>query len=679
MKIKSIQMKLLCMLVPLFLIALGVLAGASYYFSRESLSKSVDQTASAIGTDYAHRVESDVHVMLAELNDLASIQRVRSGGGGDRNALVAALSESFKRLNTFDVLVFATPDGAGVNNTGATATYADREYFKKVMATGKPVVSEPLVSKATGKMAVALAVPVVDNGQTTGVLIGTFSMERLTNSMKDLKFLETGYGQLSDDNGTIIAHPKQPNLVGKLNLSEKKINSELKLAKNELDDRLITIFKGAAKDGKQTSGLYEFVDGISRIAVATPINLPGDQRWVMMVAAPEAEMNRETNALARVMLIIALACLGAAMAAIVFMSKAFAKPITQLRDECALLAQGDLRERALTIDSEDEIGHLAQGFLDMRLNLRNLVAKVHGQSEQLAASSEELTASADQSAQAATQVAMAITDVANGAEAQLRATDETTSVVEHMSASIEQVAATANLVADQSAQAAQKADNGNQAVTRAVGQMTKIEQTVSASAQVVTVLGERSKEIGQIVETIAGIAGQTNLLALNAAIEAARAGEQGRGFAVVAEEVRKLAEESQKATERIASLIGAIQQDTQKAVVAMDEGTREVKLGATVVDEAGTAFSEIVALIDTVSAQIKEISTAITTMAEGSTQIVSSVQRIDQLSKEASGQSQNVSAATQEQSASMEEIASSSQSLANLAMELREAVSRFHV
>ena len=274
---------------------------------------------------------------------------------------------------------------------------------------------------------------------------------------------------------------------------------------------------------------------------------------------------------------------------------------------------------------------------------------------------------------------MAITDVANGAEAQLRATGETTSVVEHMSASIEQVAATANLVADQSAQAAQKADNGNQAVTRAVGQMTKIEQTVSASAQVVTVLGERSKEIGQIVETIAGIAGQTNLLALNAAIEAARAGEQGRGFAVVAEEVRKLAEESQKATERIASLIGAIQQDTQKAVVAMDEGTREVKLGATVVDEAGTAFSEIVALIDTVSAQIKEISTAITTMAEGSTQIVSSVQRIDQLSKEASGQSQNVSAATQEQSASMEEIASSSQSLANLAMELREAVSRFHV
>ena len=86
-------------------------------------------------------------------------------------------------------------------------------------------------------------------------------------------------------------------------------------------------------------------------------------------------------------------------------------------------------------------------------------------------------------------------------------------------------------------------------------------QTVSRSAQVVTKLGENSKEIGQIVETISGIAGQTNLLALNAAIEAARAGEQGKGFAVVAEEVRKLAEQSKAAAERIANLIEGIQKE----------------------------------------------------------------------------------------------------------------------
>ncbi len=673
---RTIQTKLLVMLVPLFLVALGGLAGVSYYFSHDSLSKSVGQTAAAVGTDYAKRVHADVDMMLGHLEDLASIQRVRSG---DKANMAEALNETFKRLNTFDVIVFVSPDGSSVNNTGATGNYSDRAYFKKVLETRKPAVSDPLLSRATGKLAVVAAVPVVHNGQLNGVLIGTFSTDRLTEAVKGLKFLDTGYGQLADDSGMIIAHPTRPDLVGKLNLAEKKINAELKLAQAELDDSLISLFKAVRDSGKQTQGAYTFVDGVKRIAVATPVDLPGDQRWIMMVAAPEAEMNKETNALAKTLLAVALVCLAAAVAAIVFIAKQFAKPIVALRDECLLLAQGDLREREIDASSQDEIGQLAQGFRDMRANLRALVGKVHAEAEQLAASSEELTASAEQSAQAATQVAIAITEVASGAEAQLSAVEETTSVVEHMSAGIQQVAATTNMVADQSAQAAGKAQVGNQSVERAVGQMGKIEQTVSASAQVVTELGERSKEIGQIVETIAGIAGQTNLLALNAAIEAARAGEQGRGFAVVAEEVRKLAEQSQQATEKIAALIGGIQQDTDKAVAAMNDGTREVKVGADVVAEAGAAFREIVSLVTLVSGQVKEISAAVSSMASGSEQIVGAVQRIDGLSKQASSQSQNVSAATEEQSASMEEIASSSQSLAMLANDLREAVARFQV
>jgi methyl-accepting chemotaxis protein len=252
-------------------------------------------------------------------------------------------------------------------------------------------------------------------------------------------------------------------------------------------------------------------------------------------------------------------------------------------------------------------------------------------------------------------------------------------VVEQISASIQQAAGTTNEVAVQSAQAAAKANDGSKSVNKAISQMAQIEQTVNTSAKVVAELGERSKEIGQIVDAISGIAGQTNLLALNAAIEAARAGEQGRGFAVVADEVRKLAEQSQEAAKQIAELIGGIQGETDKAVLAMNDGTREVKLGAEVVNAAGQAFQEIVALVTQVSGQIKENSAAIEQMAIGSQQIVTSVNRIDGLSKKAAGEAETVSAATEEQSASMQEIASSSQSLANLAMELREAVSKFHV
>ncbi|MEN6412506.1 MAG: methyl-accepting chemotaxis protein [Veillonellales bacterium] len=361
-----------------------------------------------------------------------------------------------------------------------------------------------------------------------------------------------------------------------------------------------------------------------------------------------------------------------------FAARRIASPVNQLAVVSQKVANGDLTEQ-VNVTSQDEIGKLASSFNTMVTELKTLIKQVTENAEQVAASSEELTASSEQSAQAANQIATSITDVAKGAEEQLAASNDTSAVVEQLSASIQQVAANTNEVAGQSAQAADKAIEGNKAVDEAVNQMTSIEQTVTASAEVVTLLGERSKEIGQIVDTISGIAGQTNLLALNAAIEAARAGEQGRGFAVVAEEVRKLAEQSQEAAKQIASLISEIQGNTDKAVVAMNDGTKEVKLGAEVVNAAGQAFREIATLVTNVSGQVQEISTAIEQMAVGSQQIVESVKRIDNLSKKASGESQTVSAATEEQSASMEEIAASSQSLAKMAQNLQSAVSNFQV
>ena len=677
MKIKSIQTRLLLVLLPLVLIALSVLTGSSYYLSKQSLAKSIGQTAMAVGMDYSQRVQADMETMIAQLEDLANVSQISTGT--DKAQSVAIMAETQKRLGKFDVLVLISTDGTGVTSAGNTASYADREYFKKVMATQKPAVSEPLVSRATGKLAVALAVPVTNQGRLTGVLVGTFSMDRLSAMIKELKFLETGYGQLADDSGMLIAHPQRGELTGKLNLQEKKINPALKLAKPELDDQLINLFKTAVQSGKQSIGHYTFVDDVSRISVFTPLDLPGGQRWVLAVAAPAAEATRDTDALAKTMLIISLLSLIIVGVLILFIAKRFAKPISLIRDECLLLAQGDLRERASKVSSEDEIGQLAKGFREMRTSLRNLVATVHAQSEHLAASSEELTASADQSAQASNQVAESITEVAAGATAQLNAANDAAAVVQQMSASIQQVSATTNEVANQSARAANQAQEGNRAVNKAVEQMNRIEQTVNNSAKVVAELGERSKAIGQIVATISGIAGQTNLLALNAAIEAARAGEQGRGFAVVAEEVRKLAEQSEAATKQISALIGGIQGDTAQAVAAMDNGTREVKLGAEVVNAAGQAFHEIVGLVTQVSDQVKEVSATIEQMAVGSEQIVGSVNKIDKLSKEAAGQAQNVSAATEEQSASMEEIASSSQSLAQLAIDLRDAVGKFHV
>ena len=360
-------------------------------------------------------------------------------------------------------------------------------------------------------------------------------------------------------------------------------------------------------------------------------------------------------------------------------ARMIAVPLGLMLKDVELVAAGDLSVKKIEMNRRDEVGKLAKAFNQMVDNLHTLVKHVSQASEQVAASSEELTASADQMAKASTQVADSISGVAQGADRQLQSVTDAMAVVEELSAGAEQIAASSSNVAAMSEKTADAARDGEKAVDVAINKMVDIEKTVLNSADMVTGLGNRSKEIGQIVGVISGLASQTNLLALNAAIEAARAGEQGRGFAVVAEEVRKLAEQSQEAAKHIASLIGAIQSDTDKAVTAMNDGTREVKNGAEVVNVAGRAFKEIVASIGEMSQQIREISDAVQQMAQGSEQIVESVRNIDDISKTTAGATQSVSAATEENSATMQEIAASSETLSALAQQLQALVCKFQV
>lgn len=360
-----------------------------------------------------------------------------------------------------------------------------------------------------------------------------------------------------------------------------------------------------------------------------------------------------------------------------WLSQSTAKKIQRVAFGAKEIAQGNLNFDKLAVDSQDELGQLAQDFNLMKENLAQLVKQVSQATEHVASSSQQLSAGAEQSAQASNEVAAAITEVAQGTENQMKAVNDVAAVVEEMAAGMEQVLNNTESVVRSAEGTAQAANQGQQSIDTTINQMEHIQQAVNHSASLVEQLGVRSQEIGQIVEAISGIADQTNLLALNAAIEAARAGEQGRGFAVVAEEVRKLAEQSQGAAKQIADLITQIQYDTNKAVDAMKNGTQEVETGAKVVLQAGNAFEEIAQLIKEVTEQVRGISQEIEEISQGNERIVSSIHEVDQISKSIAEQTQNVSASTEEQSASVEEIASSSQVLARMTDELQRTLGAF--
>ena len=330
----------------------------------------------------------------------------------------------------------------------------------------------------------------------------------------------------------------------------------------------------------------------------------------------ETESNAATAA--TMMMMMSVACLVILFVVGMGIAKAITNPLDVMMDVCEHLKNGDFRKTPMNIERGDEFGTMAGVVSSMRDGLNQLMVQTHESTEQIAAASEELTASAGQSAEASNQVAQ----------------------------SVDAIRVKAGTVAERSDSAAEYAAEGGQAIQKSVVQIESVERTVQESSAMVDKLGERSQEIGQIVETISGIASQTNLLALNAAIEAARAGEHGRGFAVVAEEVRKLAEQSGEAAQKIAELIKSIQDDTHSAVSSMQLGSTAVAEGARSVSALRETFEQIEKLVNEVRQEAQDMAGEVNQASRDANNISREIDNIAKQGQRVSDEMQTVSAAT---------------------------------
>ena len=406
------------------------------------------------------------------------------------------------------------------------------------------------------------------------------------------------------------------------------------------------------------------------------------QEWVVSTGdASKAASSAKTMMIAAgvVAIILAIALALLITRAITRGLRAVMERLFSLRDHDAAdltaaleqMAEGNLTVEVAAATDEiphpgnDEIGQTAQATNDirerfetsigaynrMRAELAGLIGQVSQTAESLSAASEEMASTSEEAGRAVNEIAQAVTDVAQGAERQTVMLQDTRGSAEHTVAT----AGNARGAAQSGIQAAAEASEAIDAVRASSEKVT----------EQMRALAGKSEQIGGIVETITGIAGQTNLLALNAAIEAARAGEQGRGFAVVAEEVRKLAEESQQAAERIADLIGEIQSETETAVLTVEESAELTSRSVETVQGAQASFEAIGTGGEEINTRISEILTSATEIAG--------------VAEQSSASAQEVSASTEETSASAQEIAASAQELARSAERLTELTGRFVV
>jgi twitching motility protein PilJ len=366
-----------------------------------------------------------------------------------------------------------------------------------------------------------------------------------------------------------------------------------------------------------------------------------------------------------------------AIAVGVVFARRLTRPIGALVRVAQRVGQGDLT-RLAPVSSRDEIGQMAATFNDSIIRLRtlvqtaaerdeerkqrealqrnivkfldtvveigkgdftkrgevtvdvlgNVVDAINLMVEELAEVVGDVRQVAQRVASGSTQMTDTIGQVMAAAQAQAREATNVSTVMAEMTLSVRRVADNADQSAKAAGQTLDAAQKGERAARDTLMGMQQIRAEVQTISKKIKGLGDRSLEISDIVGTIQDIASQTHLLALNASIEAAGAGEAGLRFAVVADEVRKLAERATQATKDISTLIRNVQAETQEAVVAMEEGTKEVESGYQVTLKAAESLQEIARISQTAAALAGDISLASQKQVDGAESAAGAVQSI---------------------------------------------------
>ncbi|CAG8864254.1 hypothetical protein PS627_00938 [Pseudomonas fluorescens] len=325
-------------------------------------------------------------------------------------------------------------------------------------------------------------------------------------------------------------------------------------------------------------------------------------------------------------------------------------PLRQTLTAAERVANGDLR-LDMTVDRRDELGQLQASMQRMTRNLRELIGGIGDGVTQIASAAEELSAVTEQTSA--------------GVNNQKVETDQVATAMNQMAATVHEVARNAEQASEAALMADQQSREGDRVVGEAIAQIERLANEVANSTEAMAQLKSESTKIGSVLDVIKSVAQQTNLLALNAAIEAARAGEAGRGFAVVADEVRSLAQRTQKSTEEIEELIAGLQHGTQQVASVMDSSRSLTDSSVELTRRAGSSLHTITTTVSSIQAMNQQIATAAEQQSAVAEEINRSVMNVRDISDQTS--------------AASEETAASSVELARLGTHLQGLVARFRL
>lgn len=659
---KSIKTKLILSFSIVILIITMIVSTIALTTGYSSLKEKSETSLELLSQEGAKIVESRMSEVLSSLTIISKKTEIAQMGW---EVDISVLKEELNKTDFVDI-GFVLPNGYTYYTDGTVRLMSDRSYVQSALS-GKAEISDVIISRVTRQPEIEVAVPVYYDTEVVGALVGRKEAVSLSEITQDIGYGEKGYSFMINGVGTVIAHPEQDKVIDRINpIHEAQAdNTYSSLAKS-----LLTILQ-------QEKGNTEFQynSGSYFAAYAT---ITGTD-WRIIITADESEIMdsipKMVNTILKAMGIVLLLSIG-----IVFvLDSRLTRPLREMTNQSKQLGNLDISKNVDNsyLQQKDEIGTLSRTFQILTDNLRTIIRELSESANQVSDTARTLTESTQHSAEASEDITRTVEEIAKGAYEQAKNTETgllQASVLDQKMNKNHQLMLNLNTTIDQ---VLILVEGGLKEIDKLIRLTDDNKAATRRISEVVLEMKKSSGQIGEASKIITDMARETNLLSFNASIEAARAGEAGRGFAVVAAEIQNMADQSAKSTRIIDSIINKIQRDMTETIDSMNQMTSVSEDQQKSVAETILKYREISEAIKISEKAVGELNQSETEMVTANSEIKLMLQALSAIAEQnAAGTEQTVST-MEEQNASSQIIADVSDRMTQLAISLRETVSRF--